>query len=348
MKPYLVAFLVYGDRHSDRDALSEEKYKDLASAFFSSSFLVQSVLYNDDVKEDLYSTLLGFDAILVWVNPIEQGKDRKHLDALLERLSNQGCLVSAHPEVILKIGTKEVLFKTKDMDWGSSTRQYYSYEDFKEQFPKSLELSGIKIIKQYRGNGGNGVFKIEKGPSANEVIVLHAKRGEESKTLSWSDFFHEFRTYFIGGGTLIEQEWNFNHQNGMVRCYLCADKVVGFGYQEINALYELQTPERTVRLPPSTRYYFSENCGLFSDLKKMMETTWVPQLQQTQSISHDLLPVIWDADFFINKANSPTATGKYTLCEINVSSVSPFPPSAIPFIVKEVNERIQKIKNAKQ
>ena len=71
-----------------------------------------------------------------------------------------------------------------------------------------------------------------------------------------------------------------------------------------------------------------------------MENVWVPQLQESQSITQDMLPVIWDADFFINDFKSTTAKGKYSLCEINVSSVSPFPPSAINFIVKEVGDRI--------
>jgi hypothetical protein len=50
--------------------------------------------------------------------------------------------------------------------------------------------------------------------------------------------------------------------------------------------------------------------------------------------------MIWDTDFFINDVNNKNTSEKYTLCEINVSSVSPFPPSAIPHIVSTVRERI--------
>lgn len=347
MEPYSVAFVVYGDRDSTRDAVSEEKYKGLASAFMSAGFRIQSVLYNDEVPEDVFASLSRFDAVLVWVNPIEQGKDRSHLDALLTSLAEKASVISAHPQAILKMGTKEVLFRTKHMDWGSPTRLYSRYEDFEEQFARSLEQTGAKVIKQYRGNGGNGVFKIVKGPSNGEVTLQHAKRGEEAKTISWRDFLQQFKSYFGNGGMLVEQDWNAHHQNGMVRCYLSAGKVVGFGYQEINALYEVSTPDGVLHLPPSPRYYFTENCGLFADLRESMETTWVPQMQQVLSIPDDLLPVIWDADFFISEVNSPTAKGKYNLCEINVSSVSPFPPSAIPFMVKEVASRIGKSKETK-
>src|ERR687884_610584 len=94
-----IAFLVYGAINSGRNALTEEKYKDLANAFLSQGFRVTSVLYNNDVADQLASDLLQFDAVLVWVNPIEQGNDRKKLDALLTEISGKGCFVSAHPEV---------------------------------------------------------------------------------------------------------------------------------------------------------------------------------------------------------------------------------------------------------
>ncbi|KAF0193752.1 MAG: hypothetical protein FD169_2295 [Bacillota bacterium] len=76
---------------------------------------------------------------------------------MLAELSNKGCFVATHPEVILKIGTKAILFKTKDMEWGSNTRIYFSYEDFCAQFYASLRDSGMRVLKQYRGDGGNGV-----------------------------------------------------------------------------------------------------------------------------------------------------------------------------------------------
>jgi hypothetical protein len=54
-----------------------------------------------------------------------------------------------------------------------------------------------------------------------------------------------------------------------------------------------------------------------------------------------MLPVIWDADFFINKINTEKVSEKYSLCEINASSVSPFPESSIPYIVNSVKARLK-------
>jgi hypothetical protein len=332
-----IAILVYGNAHSQRDAVTEEKYKDLAGAFSAQGFTIKSVSYNDEDADKLRSTLLNFDAILVWVNPIEQDKDRKRLDRLLCELSDQGRFVSTHPDVILKMGTKDILYKTKDIDWSGDVKMYSSFEDFTGRFAESLQTSQVRVLKQYRGNGGNGVYKISYNKNENNISLVHAKESEVERILSWDDFFQEFSPFFADGAMLIDQEWNKNMKNGMVRCYLSGKKVAGFGYQEINALYEL----KGTRILPGKRYYFTENCGLFHDLRAIMENRWVTQLQKSLSIDDNMLPVIWDADFFINDPGSNDIDGKYMLCEINVSCVSPFPPSAIKFMVEEVGNRIR-------
>ena len=340
MKSNNIAIMIFGETNFYRNALTEEKYKDLASAFVAQGFTVKSVLYHDDLIDKLRIELPQYAAVLVWVNPIEQGRDRHKLDSLLAEIANEGCLVSTHPEVILKMGTKDILYKTRELDWGGDTKLYAHYEDFEKLFLPSLQKSKIRVIKQYRGNGGNGVYKIMYH-SPNTIKLIHVINGDVERTLSLDDFNNEFKSFFLNNGLLIDQEWNKNTINGMVRCYLSGTKVAGFGYQEINALYEINNSATETYFPPSKRYYFTENCGLFSDLKKIMEDKWVPQLQENLSISQNMMPVIWDADFFINEMSDPNIEAKYTLCEINVSCVSPFPPSAVAFIVNEVKDRLK-------
>ncbi len=335
MKNYSIALMIYGGSNSSRNALTEEKYSKLATSFKENGFNVDSVIFNDAISAILAKELLKYDAVLVWVNPIEQGNDRKILDALLIELSANGCFVSAHPDTILKMGTKEILFKTKEMEFGGDIKLYTSFEDFKESFLPSAVSAGKRILKQYRGNGGNGVFKIDVANIKNDSIAVTHATGEDEKIFSVAGFFSAFSPYFKNNGILIDQEWNQNIINGMVRCYLSGYKVAGFGYQEVNALY----PEKGKL--PGKRYYFSEDCGLFRDLKEIMENNWVPELQKVISIENEMLPVIWDADFFINKVNTENTSKKYSLCEINVSCVSPFPESAVPFIIEETRKRIE-------
>lgn len=339
-----LAIMVYGNADSGRDPLTEDKYKELAEAFSLHGFNVKSILYHDELRDTLLNQLPEFDAVLVWINPIEQGNDRRKLDSLLTEISDKGCFVSAHPDVILKMGTKEVLYETKNMDWGGDIEIYKNYEDFTIRFIASLQTSGARVLKQYRGNGGNGVYKVVSGSSGKEVIITHAKSPSEKRVLLLSDFYNELKPYFLNDGMLIDQLWNDNIINGMVRCYLSGTKVAGFGYQEINMLYELSNNPSQTYFTPSKRYYFTENCGLFADLKKIMEDKWVSELQEMLSIPTDQMPVIWDADFFINKINNRSTSSKYSLCEINVSCVSPFPPSAVKFIVDEVSNKIREKK----
>ena len=340
MEQYSIAILIYCGSNSVRDALAEEKYKDLAKAFIDAGYMVKSVSYNDEQVDYVFRDVSCFDAVLVWVNPVEHGNDRKILDSMLFKLSGNGCFVSTHPEVILKIGTKDVLYKTKVLGWVGETRMYTTLEEFVGDFRKSLNKSGVTVLKRYRGNGGNGVYKIIDGHPNEEVTVIPAINSNEAKVVSWADFFNEFESFIKEDGVLIEQEWNENLTNGMVRCYMSGKKVAGFGYQEINALYEMKVNGTILHLPPGKRYYFTENCGLFSDLKNAMENDWVPKLQKMQAITTGMLPVIWDADFFINSMETG-ASAKYSLCEINVSCVSPFPPGAIKFIVQETSNRIR-------
>jgi len=334
MQSNSIALMIFGEPSSTKNVLTEEKYKKLAAHFVEKGFAVDSFLYHDSTSDKLEKELLKYNAILVWVNPIEQGSDRKTLDSLLMKLSERGCFVSAHPDTILKIGTKEILYKVRETEFGGDTKLYDSFNDFKERFLPAKDMAGTRILKQYRGNGGNGVFKIDTANiNNNQIAVTHANNSDEEKLMTVDDFFSSFESYFNNNSMLIDQEWNQNIINGMVRCYLSGSKVTGFGYQEINALYPLKKP--------SQRFYFSEDCGLFQDLKDIMENSWVSQLQEITGIENKRLPVIWDADFFINKINTEDTREKYSLCEINVSSVSPFPESAIPYIVTEVKDRIK-------
>jgi len=333
MKNGRVALMIFGEPGSPRNALTEEKYRNLAAHFKEREVEVDSVLYHDSISQQLARDLGKYNAILVWVNPVEQGHNRKILDALLSKVSMEGCFVSAHPETILKLGTKEILYKVRETEFGGDIKLYRSFHDFKVNFFSLKELTGIRVLKPYRGNGGNGVFKIDATNYTNDKIsVTHAKGNGEEQIFTIGDFLSTFAPYFMTNDMLIDQQWNENIVNGMVRCYMTCAKVTGFGYQEVNALY----PKKT----PSQRYYFSEDCGLFQGLRSIMEKKWIAQIQQITGIENERLPVIWDADFFINDINTKETGKKYSLCEINASCVSPFPASSIPYIVEEVRTRV--------
>jgi hypothetical protein len=72
-----------------------------------------------------------------------------------------------------------------------------------------------------------------------------------------------------------------------------------------------------------------------------MEETWLPELMRIVGVNASVLPILWDADFLLGPR---TAEGEdtYVLCEINVSSVYPFPDSALVPLAMETVGRLQR------
>ncbi len=62
-------------------------------------------------------------------------------------------------------------------------------------------------------------------------------------------------------------------------------------------------------------------------------------MRERVGVSRDRLPLLWDCDFFYTAPKS-ASPHSFVLCEVNVSSVSPFPPSAIPPLVEALRARL--------
>ena len=82
---------------------------------------VEGAPYVADDVAGLREQLMRVDGVLVWINPIVDGRDRTDLNKALADVAASGVFVSAHPDVIAKMGTKEVLFRTQRWD-GVATR----------------------------------------------------------------------------------------------------------------------------------------------------------------------------------------------------------------------------------
>ena len=108
-----IGLLFRGDR--TEEAMSPKAatiFGQLVDAFADLNVVAEPVAYADDAVDEIRDQLLELDGVLVWVNPIHEGAKRALLDALLRDVSEQGVWVSAHPDVILVMGTKEVLYRT--------------------------------------------------------------------------------------------------------------------------------------------------------------------------------------------------------------------------------------------
>ena len=152
------------------------------------------------------------------------------------------------------------------------------------------------------------------------------------------DFCRLCEPYFAGAGAMIDQAWQARLPEGTIRCYLVHDKVAGFGHQAVNALYP--AAEGQSAPAPGARLYHGADDARFQDLRSRLESGWIEQLRVCVGVPPERLPLLWDIDFMFGEPHAD-GTPRHVLCEINVSSVTPFPPSAIAPLVAAVQARVR-------
>ncbi|MEA2978822.1 MAG: hypothetical protein QOF09_645, partial [Alphaproteobacteria bacterium] len=124
-----IAVLWRGDEAARRSTTPDtSRFKAVFAALADAGVDAEPVVYDDDVLDAVHAQLAPLNGVLVWVNPIHEGRNRAKLDALLREVAARGVWVSADPDVILKMGTKEVLYRTRTMSWGSDTALYCTAE----------------------------------------------------------------------------------------------------------------------------------------------------------------------------------------------------------------------------
>lgn len=335
--------IVYpGDREARRTATPENgRFLNLFKAFEALGVRAEPVVYHDEFCGEVQEQLMKMNAALVWVNPIEGGRDRLKLDSLLRDLSKNGVFVSTHPDLIGKLGTKQVLVKTREVGWGSDTHLYSSLAQMRQELCARLAKGEIRVLKQYRGHSGDGVWKIERAEAdgdmhgQSKVRIRHAKTGSVEECVTFDEFCERCVPYFSalnGRGCMVDQAYQPRLLEGMVRCYLVGGRIEGFGRQEIVALHPTEPR-------PLPRHYHPPTMPEFQRLKQLVEQDWVPAVQRLLQIETAELPMLWDCDFLFG-AKDAEGRDTYVLCEINVSCVTPFPESAVEPLAKAVVERI--------
>ena len=332
-----VAVLWRGDEAARRNATPEtSRFNAIFAALADAGVAATPVVYEDDVLSAVGEQLTTLDGVLVWVNPIHEGRDRANLDALLRDVATRGVWVSTHPDVIVKMGTKEVLFRTRTMSWGCDTVLYRSTEAMRAELPARLD-AGPRVIKRNRGNGGQGVWKVEAlaGTHSRPLIRALDATKDASEDLALDEFVDRCAEYF-NDGFVVDQPFQARLSEGVVRCYMAGNRCAGFGYQKVKALVE----SPAARAEAGPRVYSPNSDPRFQHLRRLMEDEWTPQLTQLLGILPLDLPMIWDADFLFGP---PRADGieSYVLGEINVSSVFPIPDEASREIARRVADRLR-------
>ena len=124
-QPYRIAILWRGDRAARQAATPQNnRFHRVFEELAALGIAAEPAVYDEDFADEVRAQLLAVDGVLVWVDPLSRGKTRAALDSLLREVAARGPWVSAHPDVILKMGVKEILYRTKHLGWGAATRLY--------------------------------------------------------------------------------------------------------------------------------------------------------------------------------------------------------------------------------
>ena len=207
--------------------------------------------------------------------------------------------MSAHPDVVDKMGTKEVLYTTRTLGWGTDTQLYESAAQFRAEFPARLAADGTRVIKTSRGSGGRGVWKVRllgdgrtslAGLDA-QVAVQHARvRDETTTAMTLGDFIVSCSPLFDdwgGRGRLVDQAFCRAISRGIIRCYLVGDRVVGFARQ-----FPDSGRVETIMGLPSSKTMYGPDEREFSTLRAQVEKEWVPAMQARLGVATVDLPAL--------------------------------------------------------
>ena len=354
-----VALVYRGDLEARRaGTVANTRLGPVADALAEVGLSAEPAVYGDDLAEEVRSQLLTVDGVLVWVDPVTDGEDRLLLDRILREVAAAGVWVSAHPDTIMKMGTKDVVYATRHLGWGTDTARYGSFDEFRSAFPAQLAGGRARVLKQYRGNGGIGVWKVQladpaahPGPDVTVVVQSARQRDGSAEEVPLSVFLARCRKYFAfadGQGRLIDQPFQSRITEGLIRCYLVQDRVVGFCRQyapgrtpvERGSGATPEVPDNRVFGLPAAKTMFGADELAFQSLRSSMENDWVPALQDTVGLETASLPVLWDADFLFGPP-TPDGGDTYILSEINTSAVAPFPPQAVPALAHAVHRALR-------
>jgi hypothetical protein len=111
-------------------------------------------------------------------------------------------------------------------------------EKMRAELPARL-AAGPRVIKRNRGNGGQGVWKVESlsGPRSRPMVRVLAATNDASEEVALDEFLERCVEYFQDG-CVIDQPFQIRLSEGVVRCYMAGDRCAGFGHHKVKALVD--------------------------------------------------------------------------------------------------------------
>ncbi|CAJ1460630.1 unnamed protein product [Effrenium voratum] len=298
----------------------------------------QIVNYVKEEHDLFFKVLERFDGVIVRCNPGQitaDGGDQNKFDESMMKLSKK-IPVWPTADVMRKMGAKDALCKIKHMDFGlPDTIGYYSPEDFKTGFPKTIAFHP-RVVKQNRGSAGEGIWivKLKSEAYCEEprvcsmdapLLLMEANDNhvEEHTVAEFIEFCVNGRTeksgtwssqgsgkYFEAGGQMVDQRYLPGIKEGESRFFMVGKQLYNVEHYVYHGGVGGET-ETTV-YPPDAPQYAETKMKLEGEVEDYLEVL---------GLDMDSLPLLWAVDFIpIKDHKFPLTIGEFNCSCLGISA----------------------------
>ena len=316
-------FIIEYNKGSDKgfDGFRPDTKPILKAIKSATQYETDIVFYRPKKKEALKAHLIqNAHAVISRINPGNL-KEVDEYFQFLNEIAKEGVQVHTHPDVMINLDFKDILFKLKDTPLGEkSTRFYQDVIDFKADFPQVLQEEKIRVLKTNYGSTGEGVYLVALQDNGN-VISTEAVNNEKTTFESLDAFMDDFESKFEAED---EKAVYFKNKKGFVSCKYLSRIAEG----EVRVLLVNDKPISVVHKKPSEGAF---SATLFSGAQYKYESPNEPKWQEVVSLtmqgledikqlcSNQEFPLLWTMDYILDYDKK--GNDMYVLSETNCSCV---------------------------
>lgn len=300
----------------------------IVNAIREKGYTSEVIYFRDEWFHDVFDYILKkADAVVVRINPGNLPNGEGRLFEMLRQLHDSNVLILTHPNTMMRFGAKDALSKLAGTELvPEDTYAYYTYDEFKKTFPKSISY-GTRVLKQNRGSTGEGIWRVEIVDNKVEyepgdtlpldTVIKCTEAVDNHVEYNSLGKFMKFCKRYIEGenGMLVDMRYMPRIVEGEIRILMVADQPIFVVHKK--PAQEKDAFSATIASGAQYTYYKPEEYQELVD--KFVNQ--IPMISEKLGKIKNT-PIIWTADFMLDTDANGNDT--YVLGEMNCSCVGFF------------------------
>ena len=241
---------------------------------------------------------------------------------MLRDLCAAGVTGMPHPDAMIGYGAKDALVRLTETSLVTDdTYAYYTIEEFKEIFPRSVSY-GVRVLKQNRGSPGEGIWRVEivdeRPYAAGDTLPLDTKLkcteavDNHVEMRELGDFMEFCTQYIVGAnGMLVDMRFMPRIKEGEIRILMVGPKPIFVVHKKPAE----GADNFSATLFSGAKYRYDDP----SEWKELVDMFLGSLPTVMDKLGGYDIPLIWTADFMLDWDENKEDT--YVLGEINCSCV---------------------------